>query len=194
MTHTDSHAQGDPLDNEGVSHEHSDVNIRAIMMFAAGLAAVGIIVHIAMWLLFGWFERQAAANDPPISPLAAPAVEMPRATTGSPVFGSAPGPQLLTNEYMALEKNRAAETEWLAGYGWVDQKANVARIPIEEAKKLLLQRGVPSRGGDPIAPTLGTRQPAYGESSGGRTITGAPPPAVRQPADQKPPAPQQKGH
>jgi hypothetical protein len=172
MTHTDhSHAPDDPLHNEGVDHEHSDVNIRAILMFAAGLAAVGIVVHVAMWLLFGFFERQAAANDPPIPPLAAPAVQMPRTTTGAPNFSSTPGPQLLTNEYMALEKQRAMEAERLHGYGWVDQKNNVAFMPIEEAKSLLLKRGVPARGGPPVSPTLGTRLPAYGESSGGRMIT-----------------------
>jgi hypothetical protein len=174
MTHTDSHAPDDPLHNEGVDHEQSDVNVRAILTFAAGLAMVGVVVHVAMWLLFGLFERQAAANDPPVSPLAVPAAEMPRRTTGSPTFGNAPGPQLLTNEYMALEKHRATEAARLAGYGWVDQKEGVAHIPIDEAKKLLLQRGVPARGGPPVPPTLGTSLPAYGESSGGRTIIAPP--------------------
>jgi hypothetical protein len=194
MTHIDPHAPGDPLHNEGVAHEHSDVNIRAILAFAAGLAVVAIVVHVAMWLLFGWFERQAAADDPPLSPLAAPAAEMPNRTAGSTTFGSAPGPQLLTNEYMALEKQRAAEMERLAGYGWVDQKGGIAHIPIDEAKKLLLQRGVAARGGQPIAPTLGTRLPAYGESSGGRMIT-APPAPPEKPGEQKPAAkPHEKGH
>ena len=31
----------------------------------------------------------------------------------------------------------------LEGYGWVDQPGGVARIPIEEAKKLLFERGLP---------------------------------------------------
>jgi hypothetical protein len=204
MTHTDpppprapadeAGSHGDPLHNEGVAHEHSDVNVRAILAFAAGLAVVAIVASIAMWLLFGWFERQAAADDPPLSPLSVPAAEMPRSTAGSTTFGNAPGPQLLTNEYMALEKNRAAEMEWLANYGWVDQQAGVAHIPIDEAKKLLLQRGVPTRAGAPIAQTLGTRLPAYGESSGGRMIT-APPPAPENPREQKPAAkPHEKGH
>jgi hypothetical protein len=194
MTHINPHAPGDPMHNEGVAHEHSDVNIRAIIMFAAGLAVVAIVASIAMWLLFGWFERQAAADDPVLSPLAPPAAEMPRTTAGSTTFGSAPGPQLLTNEYMALDKHRAAEMERLAGYGWVDQKTGVAHIPIDEAKRLLLQRGLPSRGGQPIAPSLGTRVPASGEASGGRMIT-APPPAPEKPGEQKPaPKPQQKGH
>jgi len=42
----------------------------------------------------------------------------------------------------------------LAGYGWVDEKAGVVRIPIEQAKALLLRRGLP------VAPA--TASPAAG--------------------------------
>src|SRR2546422_915423 len=44
-----------------------------------------------------------------------------------------------------IEKFRAQETQSLNSYGWVDSKAGVVRIPIEDAKKLLLQRGLPVR-------------------------------------------------
>jgi hypothetical protein len=47
----------------------------------------------------------------------------------------------------------------------------VARMPIDEAKKLIVERGLPVREGDEVSPTLGTRLPARGESSGGRIIT-----------------------
>jgi hypothetical protein len=33
----------------------------------------------------------------------------------------------------------------LNSYGWVDQKAGVAHIPIERAMELLVQRGIPVR-------------------------------------------------
>jgi hypothetical protein len=42
-------------------------------------------------------------------------------------------------------------------------------MPISEAKKLILQRGLPARAGE-VDPLLGTRRAAFGESSGGRTI------------------------
>jgi hypothetical protein len=41
-------------------------------------------------------------------------------------------------------------------------------MPISEAKKLILQRGLPVRAGAVPDPSLGTRLPAAGESSGGR--------------------------
>jgi hypothetical protein len=38
---------------------------------------------------------------------------------------------------------RAREQEKLASYGWVDANAGVARIPIERAMELLVERGLP---------------------------------------------------
>ena len=174
MTHTNpplhDSGTGDPMHNPDVAHEHSDVNVRTILMYGVGLLVVGVIVHILMWVLFAVFERQAAANDAQTSPLAAPAAAMPPTTTASPYFGTAAGPQLLTNEPAVLQKQRATELEQLHGYGWVDQTAGVARIPIDEAKKLLVQRGLPAREDAAVEPQLGTHAPAAGEASSGRTV------------------------
>jgi hypothetical protein len=40
---------------------------------------------------------------------------------------------------------RAKEQAMLNGYRWVDEKNGVVGIPVEEAIKLLAQRGVPTR-------------------------------------------------
>ena len=40
---------------------------------------------------------------------------------------------------------RAAEQQVLTTYGWVDRNAGVVRIPIDEAMKLAIQRGLPAR-------------------------------------------------
>jgi hypothetical protein len=119
--------------------------------------------------LFWFFEKQAEARDPQMSRLAMPSTEMPRTTTGSPFFGGAPQPQLLTNEPVALREFHRIEDQVLHGYGWIDENAKVAHIPIEEAKKRLLEHGVSARTGG-AAPWVGTHSQAYGESSSGRMI------------------------
>ena len=165
----------DPLHNEDIDHEHRDVNIKAVIGSAIGLAVVALVAQVAMWLLFGFFENQATARDPQLSPLAAPPVDMPKHTRESPVFNpGVGGPQLMTNEPMSLETQRGEEQKRLHGYGWVNQASGVAFLPIEEAKKLLRERGLPVREGGAAAPTLGTRLPALGEASGGRGITMTP--------------------
>jgi hypothetical protein len=186
----------DPLHNEDVAHEHTDINIRAIAVFLIGLTAVCVFSAVAMWGVFVVLDRQAAKNDPPLSPLAAPAVEMPATTTKSPTFGNAQqGPRLLTNEPAALREHRAHAQKMLDTGEWVDQKAGIARVPIAEAKKALLQNGLPTRAGDPIDPRLGMRPGAMSDPSSGRLATptqpprGGPPPTPPK-AEHKP----GKGH
>jgi hypothetical protein len=193
------HREHPELHNEDVAHEHTDVNIRAILMFAAGLVVVAIVVHILMAAMFNWLEASAKERDPQLSPLSATTPQMPKTTTESPFFGHARGgAQLLTNEPLALQKLRDDENKRLQGYGWVEGKPGVAHMPIGEAKKLLLERGVPVRAGDPPDPTVGTPAAAMGEASSGRTIptptkkTPAPDQQQQQPQappEQKPAAP-----
>lgn len=161
----------DLLHNPEVAHEHSDVNLRALLMSAVGLVVVTAVIFVLMAWMFNVMKSRADASDPTISPLAPPATQMPTTTTGNPYFGSAPGPRLLVQEPAVLSKQRRMEEEKLQTYGWVNEKAGIARMPISEAKKLILQRGLPVRTEGAPDPTLGTHPPATGESSGGRTLS-----------------------
>lgn len=176
MSHTNHPSDADYLHNPEVAHEHRDVDVRTVLGFAIGLFAVVVTVFLLMGGLFKILERQAAKSDPTLSPLARPAVQMPASSIKEPVFGKGTaGPQLITSEPTVLHGQQTKEEESLTTYGWIDEKAGVARIPVSEAKKLILQRGLPARaeGADSL---LGTRRAAFGESSSGRTITAAPAP------------------
>jgi hypothetical protein len=143
--HDDEHLYDqEELHNEDVAHEHSDVNVRAILGFAGGLALVTAFLGVAMYGLFTFFERQAVRNEPVTSPLARPAGQEP------------PQPRLLLNEPKTLQEFRDSLTERLKG--------------IDEGKKQLLEQGIPTRADAPTDPWMGTRTPSRGESSGGRAI------------------------
>jgi hypothetical protein len=158
MMPTDPHGHDHGVDdNPAVEHEHSDVNVRSILSFGVGLFVVGAGCAVIIYILFGVLDRQTDAADPVMSPVARPAGQSP------------PGPVLVTNEPGVLAKFRAEEAKTLEGYGWVDQAGGFAHVPIAEAKKLLLQRGLPARSGA-ANPLEGTHAPAMGEASGGRTI------------------------
>ena len=187
------HGHGDdPLHNEDVAHEHSDINIRAIVVFLVGLTLVGVLSAAAMWVVFIVLDRQAAKNDPTLSPLARPAGEMPK-TTQSPYFSNVPqGPRLMTNEPAALEEIRAREQKVLETGDWVDKTGGIGRIPIADAKKALLQKGIPTRAGEPMDPRVGTREGAMTDAASGRLPTMKPAPAAGaapQPPAQQPAAP-----
>jgi len=182
MKPTSAHAHGDELNNPGVAHETSDVNVRAILWFAVIVTVTTMVCAVVVWGLFNLLESQAAARDPKMSPLAMPAGTMPRTTVASPFFGNGPAPQLMVDEPAHLAHQRELEAARLHQYGWVDEKSGVTRLPIDQAKKLLSERGLPART-TAIDPWLGTHSQAYGESTGGRTIpTGGKPAAAAPPS------------
>jgi hypothetical protein len=118
-----------------MASEHSDVDVRAIFMFGAGLAGLTAVVSVVVWLFFVYLTRQQdRAAAPPSFPLAAEQADrMP------------PEPRLQTNPRQDLRDLRAAEAEVLNSYRWVDRNAGTVRIPIEEAIRLTVERGLPSR-------------------------------------------------
>jgi hypothetical protein len=186
MTSTDPfpaghHYTDEEMHNLDVAHEHSDVNFRNVLAFAAALA---VVVAVAAGLMYGLFvvlEKQAESRDPQVSPFA-------------PAEGQAPkGPRLLTNEPGNLRRFNQEEDSKLQGYGWMNQGGGIAHVPIDLAKKLVVEHGLAARTGVTADETLGTHAPAYGEASGGRTIPvkHAAPPATPGGPGQPPAAAQQ---
>jgi hypothetical protein len=117
-----------------VDHEHSDVNIRAILAFGVALMIVAAVVHLMIYVLFGYFNGRENVQQAATYPLA---VEQGRREP--------PEPRLQTNPRQDLADLRAKEDEMLTSYGWVDRNAGVVRVPIEQAIKLTLERGLPAR-------------------------------------------------
>jgi hypothetical protein len=150
------HPHGE-LHNPDTAHESADISMRAIVSFAILLTVVTITIQVAMYGVFHVLARVESASDPEVSPLATPANEAPSE------------PRLQTTPWADLKTLRAQETSYLHGYGWIDQQAGIARIPIDRAKELLLQKGLAVRQG-PVDPSEGTSIAATGESTGGRNL------------------------
>jgi hypothetical protein len=121
--------------NPDVTHEQSDVDVRAIFWFIVGLGVFTAVVYVAIWLLFdGLDEREIAAEPPPRSLVGEGQQRLPP----EPRLQLAPG-----HETSPLEENKMLQAEMnkrLNSYGWVDQPMGVVHIPIEEAKKILLEQ------------------------------------------------------
>ncbi|MDQ3171047.1 MAG: hypothetical protein M3Q55_12990 [Acidobacteriota bacterium] len=155
MAHIDS--GGDP-NSIKAGRELADVAIPSLFHQAFYL----VVVCVAVWLLMVGFLKFTMGRlddgDPAVSSLARPAGEAP------------PEPRLLIDEPTNLRGFRATETQKLQHYGWADQAAGSVHIPIDAAKELLLQRGLPSRASAaqpapaPLAPATA---PAPHQPSGG---------------------------
>lgn len=125
-----------------VVHERTDAEPRAVFRVLLVLLAVTALVAAGLLYLTWGLVELGRASDPPRAPLARDPGRLP------------PEPRLQTQPFVDIETLRREQRDVLAGYGWVDEKAGVVRIPIEQAKALLLRRGLP------VAPA--TASPAAG--------------------------------
>jgi hypothetical protein len=121
-------------DNPDVHHETTDVNIRGILAFGVGLFIAAVLIHFLVWLLFGYFAGREAQQKTPEFPLAA-----------SQETRLPPEPRLQINPREDLRDLRAQEDAVLSSYGWVNRDGGVVRIPIADAMKLTVERGLPAR-------------------------------------------------
>lgn len=133
-----------PVEGDGVSYS-------GIGWFVAVLVATVLFCEVFVWGMFKFVlvAHRAPAPDA-VSSLAAPVVE-PRIVDGHIATGlaSPPTPALNVEEPVVLKAFRDGEETELHTYGWINQGSQVVRLPIERAKALLLQRGLPVR---PSAP------------------------------------------
>jgi hypothetical protein len=115
-------------------HETSDVNLGGVFVFALGLLASGVIISLLILMLFDFFAGREAQSTVRQYPLAAGRQDR-----------VPPGPRLQTNPREDLRELRAAEDAVLNSYGWLDKDKGIVRIPIDQAMKLTVQRGLPAK-------------------------------------------------
>jgi hypothetical protein len=127
---------GDPQGSGRIEHETTDVDIRPVLGFLAGLAIAAAFISVLVWLLFGYFGDRESRAVTPDYPLAA------QQENRQP-----PEPRLQTQPREDLRELRASEDDILGTYGWVDRNQGVVRIPIDQAMKMVVERGLPSRAG-----------------------------------------------
>ena len=139
MAH-DPHAAHASADDEylnpasGSGHEHTDANVSMIVQFAVWLATSAIVVHILMWFTFALFVNVRENTGPAAFPLAIQ--QGPRLPSGA---------RLQAKPANEIYDFRLREDAALEGYSWVDKTAGTVRIPVAEAMRLTLERGLPTR-------------------------------------------------
>jgi hypothetical protein len=126
------HDSAAPQENPEVSHEHSDVNVRAILGFGVILLVAAVVIHIALYWLLQYYRDRSARQAPAVSTI--PTEEQ-----------IPPGPRLQVSPPTDLAKLRAAEEKELQSYGWVDKETKIVRIPIDRAMELIAEKGLPAR-------------------------------------------------
>jgi hypothetical protein len=135
------------IQNPDVSHEASDVDVGTIIKFVIGLFVLTVITFVLMKLLYNVLENRAAKADPQPRPMALTEKERlppePR-LQAAPGFGVDLGSGKAINlqlkepqaEYQEVQKIWEQVLE-----GKPDPRTGLAGMPIEEAKKKVLEDG-----------------------------------------------------
>jgi len=121
-----------------VAREKSDVSVRGLVKFGVALVALGIAANLLVWGMFTYFNTSAQKSQAPPPPMFNGNQLPPE-----PRLQGAPGHQ--TSALEDLLEMRQREDKTLGSFGWVDQQNGVVRIPIEDAKRLIVKRGTEGR-------------------------------------------------
>jgi hypothetical protein len=134
-----SETHNDPLqtfeESKVEGYEVRDANVRGLVGFGVGLAVLLVIIVVGMIFTFQHF-----AHTQNLGPTASP-FENSRTIPPLPRLQAAPHTDIL--DYWESQQKA------LNSYGWVDRQKGVAHIPIDEAMRLVLQRGLPVRANAP---------------------------------------------
>lgn len=159
-------------------YEQNVIGFTGIVYFAVGLFLLIVVTFGLMWALLGVMEDDAAATKKSSNPMAQSEKERlpvePR-IQGAPGFG-VDGPNGRVNlelrapqaEWWELEKQY--KEVWTKGI--VDKATGaVTALPIEEAKKKVLERNLKARSGPEAEKTYADSKMRFSDASSGRVAT-----------------------
>lgn len=127
---TDAKPQGTIPAQSEPRHEKIEFSFRVIGIAAACLLAVAITAHLALWWLMRAFQAVPTRADAQLSPLA----RLPQTPPPPRLELQPPSDQAVYHQAQGAELN---------AYGWLDRPNGIVHIPIERAKTLVLQQGLP---------------------------------------------------
>jgi hypothetical protein len=139
---SEHHNTGQPGDapptNADVAFELSDIDTRTILAYLFYLAisvAAAFFVSVFVFRFTTSLAVDSQTPPPPVRQGVAPT--MPP----EPRLQGVPGH---TNDaQLDLRDKREADKEANEKYGWTDQQAGIAQIPVDEAMKIIVSKGLP---------------------------------------------------
>jgi hypothetical protein len=156
----------DPADPEygvtppGSTYEHTDAHVWLITKFLFWLLVTAVITHFGLGFMYQMMIEQGQRLEEGEIRFPLAAGEEQRLP---------PVPRLQQSPANEIFDYRRNEFQVLNNYGWLNREMGTVHIPISEAMRLVVERGLPSRPPDSAQPgeTLGL-MPA--DSSSGRTM------------------------
>lgn len=153
--------------NPEVQHEDSDINVRALAKFAIGFIVFAALMHVAIWGVYRFMEKEHERRRPtPVTLVDIKEKQVP------------PEPVLQINPVHDMNLLIDEQKKLSSGYA-TDPHSGAVRLPIERAMALIAQKQMPVRepqNGQPIPQASAPGAPA--------TVDTKTPPPDRLPVSQ----------
>jgi hypothetical protein len=126
--------------------EREDLSTRGVFVFMIGLAIVGLVIYFIIVGMYSFLDKYEHAQMTAASPLASTGA-VSRVVTRDYMekFKENGAPMLESDERGQFKDFLLKQEDQLNSYGWVDEQAGVAHIPIGRAMDLIAERGLPVR-------------------------------------------------
>jgi hypothetical protein len=139
-------------------HEKSDAGVHAAGILGGAFVILLVFGLVTGYLAFRFFSTSETVG-PPASTL----------SSSRPIPS---GPRLQVSAHEDLVNYLQHQQQTLDSYGWVDQKAGVVRVPIDQAMDMVLKNGLPVRGAEPQGKSS-TASPKSSASAGKAAVVPA---------------------
>lgn len=143
---TDSHNSHEVINRE-VGYDHTDLSIRGIIIFLAGVGIAGVVAHLVIWGMFVGAKKLAPYNTAP-NPMASMETRTeapPLQNAGPQSVVRFPEPRLQTDDTADMSKFKDQEDMDL----WPSQPYRTSdgaiHININDAMAIIAQRGLPTQ-------------------------------------------------
>jgi hypothetical protein len=140
---TEHHNTGQPEDqpprNADVAFESSDIDTRTILSYLFYLALSVAAAFMVSVFIFKFTSKMAADSDTPMAPVhRGVGATMPP----EPMLQGVPGHE--TDPQLDLRLKQAADEAANEKLDWINKQAGIAQIPVDEAMKIIVSKGLPS--------------------------------------------------
>jgi hypothetical protein len=137
----------DGIVNPETRHEESDVNVRALLWAVVIFIVFAFVTHAVLYLQFHAYAKHFRNESSQPLTMMAPASTVPPTPRLQPLPNKTniveATPPNTNTPLTDMADMRAAEDEVLNKPGWVDKQKGIVKLPIETAKQLVVQRGLP---------------------------------------------------
>jgi hypothetical protein len=121
-------------ENHDVRYEKEDINPRSTFWFGVWILVLMVGVSFLLKPLYNLLVARGVETQAPAAYVA----------ESDPAALEPPGPRLQATPELELAAFRAQEDAILGSYAWVEKDRGVVRLPIDEAMRIVAERGLPT--------------------------------------------------